>query len=72
LDIGEILLQYSPAKWVYLYLPNCLDSCPLKAQIEAADPSKQTAVGQLLQNSRILISLTPTSLSAAAQGSQAQ
>jgi len=36
--------QYLPAKWVYLHLPNCLDACPLKAKIEAADPREQAAM----------------------------
>jgi len=31
-----MFFQYLSAKWVYLNLPNCLDSCPLKAEIETA------------------------------------
>jgi hypothetical protein len=35
-----MFLQHLSAKWVYLNLPNCLDSCPLKAEIKSPNPGK--------------------------------
>lgn len=43
----EMSLKYPPAKWVYLYLPNCLDARTLETQVEAADTCKQRTVRQL-------------------------
>jgi hypothetical protein len=50
----EILLQHLSAKWVYLHLPNCLNSCPFKAEIKPANSGEQTSMREWLCEHRNL------------------
>src|SRR5581483_11109394 len=48
LYIWPMFLQHLSAKWVYLYLPNRLDSGPFKAKIKSANSGKKRTMRERL------------------------